>query len=48
MIEELKFLGKLGPFGGVRVEGQGGCEYIIEVFVKFPKKKIGGGGPGGG
>ena len=45
------FLG--GGFGGVsgrgRVGGgQGGCERRIEVFVKIKKKKIGGGGVGGG
>ena len=43
--EELKFLGKFkkklggGPGGGGRVEGQGGCERRIEVFVKIQKKK---------
>ena len=36
--------------GGVGLGGQGGCERIIEVFVKIQKKKIflGGGGGGGG
>ena len=28
--------------------GQSGCELRIEVFVKIPKKKLGGGGVGGG
>ena len=28
--------------------GQGGCERIIEVFVKIQKKKIWGGGEGRG
>ena len=30
------------------LEGQGGCERRIEVFVKIRKKKLGGGGPIGG
>ena len=39
--------------GGVRGEGsawggQGGCEQRIAVYVKIPKKKIGGGGVGVG
>ena len=36
--------------GGGRVDGQGGCERIIGVFVKIRKKKWGGGwvGWGGG
>ena len=35
--------------GGVGLGGgQGGCERIIEVFVKIQKKKFGGGGSGGG
>ena len=32
-----------GRVGG----GQGGCERRIEVFVKIPKKKMGGGESGG-
>ena len=28
--------------------GQSGCERRIEVFVKIQKKKLGGGGSGGG
>ena len=28
--------------------GQGGCERRIKVFVKIQKKKLGGGGSGGG
>ena len=36
-------------FGGGRVRGgQGGFERRIEVFVKIKKKKIEGGGVGGG
>ena len=31
-----------------RVGGQSGCERRIEVFVKIPKKKFGGGVGGGG
>ena len=31
---------------GVRLEGQGGCERIIEFIVKMPKKIPGGGGGG--
>ena len=35
--------------GGGRGRGQGGCERRIEVFVKIQKKKkLGGGGVGGG
>ena len=34
--------------GGVGLGGQSGCELKIEVFVKIQKKKIGGGGRGGG
>ena len=34
--------------GGVRLGGQDGCERRIEVFVKIPKKKMGGGVRGGG
>ena len=39
-----------GVGGGVRVGlgGQSGCERRIKFFVKFQKKKIGGGGVGGG
>ena len=43
-------MGGVGLGGG----GQGGCERIIEVFVKIPKKKyffwggVGGGGGGVG
>ena len=33
-----------GGDGRGRVEGQGGCERRIEVFVKIQKKKMGGGG----
>ena len=33
---------------GVRLGGQSGCERRIEVFVKIPPKKIGGGGGLGG
>ena len=34
--------------GGGGGEGsQGGCEQRIEVFVRIPKKKIGGGGGAG-
>ena len=47
VIEELKFLGKLGG-GGSGWGGQGGCERRIEVFVKIQKKKIRGGGGVGG
>ena len=37
-----------GRWGGRgRVGDQSGCERRIEVFVKIPKKKIGGGGVGG-
>ena len=47
--EELKFLWKSkkknwGGGRGVGLEGQGGCERRIEVFVKIQKKKIWGGG----
>ena len=39
----------LGGRGVFRLGGgQGGCERIIEVFVKIHKKKIWGGGSGGG
>ena len=38
-----------GEGGGVRLGGRGGCERRIEVFVKFKKKNLeGGGGVGGG
>ena len=39
-----------GSGGGVGLGGQGGCERIIEVFVKIPKNTNwgGGGGLGGG
>ena len=39
----------VGGVGGVRGlgGGQGRCERRSEVFVKIPKKKIGGGGRGG-
>ena len=30
--------------GGVGWGGQGGCERRIEVFVRIPKNKFGGGG----
>ena len=33
---------------GSGLEGQGGCERRIEVFVKIQKKKFSGGGGGGG
>ena len=33
---------------GVGVGGQSGCERRVEVFVKIPKKKLGGGVGGGG
>ena len=33
---------------GVGLGGQSGCERRIEVFVKIPKKKFGGGGGVGG
>ena len=38
-----------GQLGGGRVGwgGQGGCERIIEVFVKIQKKNGGGGGGSG-
>ena len=42
----MKFKKKWGEGGrvwGVGFGGQGGCEQRIEVFVKIPKKKIGGG-----
>ena len=31
---------------GGRVEGQAGCEWRSEAFVKIQKKKFGGGGGG--
>ena len=34
--------------GWVGLGGQGGCERRIEVFVKIPKKKLGGVRGGGG
>ena len=37
--EELKFYCENSSWGG-----QGGCERRIDVFVKIPKKKIGGWG----
>ena len=37
-----------GGGGGSGWDGQGGCERRIEVFVKIPKKLVGGGGGGGG
>ena len=38
----------MGPWGGpgVGLGGQGGCERRIEVFVKIPKEKLGGGSGG--
>ena len=39
--------GRGGVMGGWMGD-QGGCERRIEVFVKIPKKKIGGGGGVGG
>ena len=43
--KKIFFLGG-GGVGGGRGRGQGGCERIIEVFVKI-QKKIGGGVRGG-
>ena len=33
---------------GLRGQGQGGCVWRSEAFVKIPKKKMGGGLGGGG
>ena len=38
----------MGQWEGSGLEGQGGCERRIEVFVKIQKKKFFFGGGGGG
>ena len=42
-IQKKIFFVGVGVGGGVGLGGQGGCERRIEVFVKIPKKKLGGG-----